>query len=177
MYIPIVPTGQRLSSTHFFAHRRGEPSCARCRTAGAAPPTEKCSAFNFPRKTHPSNRGRLPPHPRRQGRQQRLHAALVVVRVAGCRRDLGDAVRALFGDLPSRPTSCMIPRNWTGAMSAMRRRARRCASFARTDTAVPREHGGGWPMLKRQGIGSCTLCARYASRRHGSGTRRVLVSN
>ena len=31
-------------------------------------------------------------------------------------------------------------------------------------------------MLKRQGIGICTLCAPYASRRYGSRTRLVLVS-
>ena len=48
---------------------------------------------------------------------------------------------------------------------------------------VIRSHGhcrapqaGRWPMLKRQGIGICTLCAPYASRRHGSRTRRVLVN-
>ena len=118
-------------------------------------------------------------------------------KVAGCRRGLGDAVRVRFGrclraacppgwprsrgrrpgafrDLPSRPTSCMIPRSWTGAMPAMRRRARRFTSFARTDTAVPREGGGR--CSKRQGIGICTLCAPYASKRHGSRTRLVLVS-
>ena len=61
----------------------------------------------------------------------------------GSRLPRRDAVRALFGDLPSRPTSCMIPRSWTGAMPAMRRRARRFTSFARTDTAVPRKQGGG----------------------------------
>ena len=53
------------------------------------------------------------------------------------------AVRVRFGDLPSRPTSCMTPRSWTGAMPGMRRRARRFTSFARTDTAVPRKQGGG----------------------------------
>ena len=127
-----------------------------------------------PELQRPSHRGRLPPHPRRQRRQQRLHAALVVVRVAGCRRDLGDAVRALFGNLPSRPTSCMIPRSWTGAMPAMRRRAGRSRhSLART---LPCPRAGRWPMLKRQGIGICTLCAPYASRRYGSRTRCVLVN-
>ena len=78
----------------------------------------------------------------RLGKDDRL-GEVVVVRVADCRRDLGDAVRVRFGDLPSRPTSCMTPRNWTGAMPAMRRRARRFTSFARTDTAVPRKQGGG----------------------------------
>ena len=76
--------------------------------------------------------------PARSPRQDDRLGEVVVVRVAGCRRDLGDAVRVRFGDLPSRPTSCMIPRSWTGAMPAMRRRTRRFTSFARTDTAVPR---------------------------------------
>ena len=80
--------------------------------------------------------------PARSPRQDDRLGEVVVVRVAGCRRDLGDAVRVRFGDLPSRPTSCMIPRSWTGAMPAMRRRARRFTSFARTDTAVPRKQGG-----------------------------------
>ena len=31
-------------------------------------------------------------------------------------------------------------------------------------------------MLKRERIGICTLCAPYASRRHGSRTRMALVS-
>ena len=81
--------------------------------------------------------------PARSPREDDRLGEVVVVRVAGCRRDLGDAVRVRFGDLPSRPTSCMIPRSWTGAMPAMRRRARRFTSFARTDTAVPRKQGGG----------------------------------
>ena len=67
------------------------------------------------------------------------------------------------GDLPFDQPSCMIPGSLPGAMPAMRRRARRFTSFARTDTAV---HGGG-RSRKRERIGICTLCAPYASSGHG----------
>ena len=59
----------------------------------------------------------------------------------------------------------------------------RCDAGHETSGAAVHSHGhcrapqaGRWPMLKRQGIGICTLCAPYASRRYGSRTRIVLVS-
>ena len=106
--------------------------------AGAVPDRE--AAFDF---TLGASERIVPGRavPARSPRQDDRLGEVVVVRVAGCRRGLRDAARVRFGDLPSRPT--LLPRSLPGAMPAMRRRARRFTSFARTDTAVPRKQGGG----------------------------------
>ena len=84
----------------------------------------------------PARPGRMVPA--RSTRQDDRLGEVVVVRVAGCRRDLGDAVRVRFGG-PAVSTNLLHDSEELGpAMPAMRRRARRFTSFARTDTAVPR---------------------------------------
>ena len=55
-----------------------------------------------PGPSSPARPGRAVPA--RSPRQDDRLGEVVVVRVAGCRRDLRDAVRVRFGDLPSRPT-------------------------------------------------------------------------
>ena len=92
-----------------------------------------------PGSSSPARPGRAVPA--RSPREDDRLGEVVVVRVAGCRRGLRDAARVRFGDLPSRPT--LLPRSLPGAMPAMRRRARRFTSFARTDTAAPHKQGGG----------------------------------
>ena len=102
---------------------------------------------------------------------------VVVVRVAGCRRDLRDAVRVRFGDLPSRPTALLhdseeLARRDAGPWDVGRGGSRH--SLARTLPCAGK--AGRRPMLKRKGIGICTLYAPYASRRHGGRGWLVPVS-
>ena len=62
---------------------------------------------------------------------------VVVVRVAGCRGDLGDAVRALFGNLPSRPT----PTSRSRRASTARHPKDSQSTDAARDRTTPRPSG------------------------------------
>ena len=117
-----------------------------------------------PGSSSPARPGRAVPA--RSPRQDDRLGEVVVVRVAGCRRGLRDAARVRFGDLPSRST----------LLHDSQEPAQRDAGHETSGAAVHviRSHGhcrapqaGRRPMLKRERIGICTLCAPYASRRHG----------
>ena len=87
-----------------------------------------------PGPSSPARPGRAVPA--RSPRQDDRLGEVVVVRVAGCRRDLRDAVRVRFGDLPSRLTLLHVSEELARRDAGMRRRARRFTSFAPTDTVV-----------------------------------------